>query len=960
MPKRHLHNISPGMKLWGVIAEVNEKDIVVSLPGGLRGLVRASEAHDPLWDSETNEMEMESNYLSGLFHVGQLVSCIVLHLDDDKKEAGKRKIWLSLRLALLHKNLTLDAIQEGMILSAYIKSTEDHGYILHFGLPSFSGFLPIHSQSVDKMNTGQLVEGVVKSIDRTRKVVYLSSAPDAVAKYVTKDLKGISIDLLVPGMMVNASVLSVLENGVMLSFLTYFTGTVDIFNLQQVFPPPSWKDDYPQNKKVNARILFIDPAIRAVGRRERDGGLLARLSRRGKVCFCYILSANKEKKLLRLVLHTLLITPDDTVPSSESVRCHIREGSVLGGRISKILPGVGGLLIQVDNHLFGKVHFTELRDPWVSDPLSGYCEGQFVKCKVLEVGHSVKGTIHVDLSLRWTLDTMNNQNISEQDDVHSQNRRVLDIKDLHPDMTVQGYVKNVTPKGCFIMLSSKVDAKILISNLADGFIESPEKEFPVGKLVTGKVVSVETLSKRVEVTLRTSSSATPRKSDIDALNNFSAGNIISGKIKRIEPYGLFISVDRTNLVGLCHVSELSDDHIDNVQSRYKAGDTVRAKVLKVDKDRHRISLGMKNSYFRDDDGEDIQTTSRQSINKTDKGNNVLIGTHSTVFPESSSADIDVSVVNTTDNILTEVESRASIPPLEVPLDDIENSDIDDAVNKNPDHTGGADTTDEKDEKRAMKKAKKEREREIMAAEERLLEKDIPKNTDEFEKLVRSSPNSSFVWIKYMAFMLSLADVEKARSIAERALSTINIREESEKLNVWVAYFNLEIEYGNPPQSIVNRALLCLPRHKHIKFITQTAILEFKCGVADRGRSMFKRMLKEYPKRTDLWSVYLDQEIRLGDVDVIRALFERAISLSIPPKKMKFGNQYHPELVRPLSDQWRNYLWSNTNNGFWQHEWQEHGMLSYALFDQEQYFKRALQLLNRNNLLHALESHGITP
>lgn len=37
-------NLSPGMKLWGVIAEVNEKDLAVSLPGGLRGLVRASEA----------------------------------------------------------------------------------------------------------------------------------------------------------------------------------------------------------------------------------------------------------------------------------------------------------------------------------------------------------------------------------------------------------------------------------------------------------------------------------------------------------------------------------------------------------------------------------------------------------------------------------------------------------------------------------------------------------------------------------------------------------------------------------------------------------------------------------------------------------------------------------------------------------------------------------------------------
>ena len=59
-----------------------------------------------------------------------------------------------------------------------------------------------------------------------------------------------------------------------------------------------------------------------------------------------------------------------------------------------------------------------------------------------------------------------------------------------------------------------------------------------------------------------------------------------------------------------------------------------------------------------------------------------------------------------------------------------------------------------------------REREIRASEERLLEKDVPRSADEFEKLVRCSPYS-FVWIKYMAFMLSLADVENARSIAER-------------------------------------------------------------------------------------------------------------------------------------------------------------------------------------------------
>ncbi|KAB2608035.1 RRP5-like protein [Pyrus ussuriensis x Pyrus communis] len=91
-----------------------------------------------------------------------------------------------------------------------------------------------------QVKTGQLLQGVVKGVDKICQVVYLSSDQETVSKSVTKDNKGISIDLLVPGMMVNARVLSTLENGVMLSFITYFTAT------------------------VNARILFIDPSTRAV------------------------------------------------------------------------------------------------------------------------------------------------------------------------------------------------------------------------------------------------------------------------------------------------------------------------------------------------------------------------------------------------------------------------------------------------------------------------------------------------------------------------------------------------------------------------------------------------------------------------------------------------------------------------------------------------------------------------
>lgn len=80
-----------------------------------------------------------------------------------------------------------------------------------------------------------------------------------------------------------------------------------------------------------------------------------------------------------------------------------------------------------------------------------------------------------------------------------------------------------------------------------------------------------------------------------------------------------------------------------------------------------------------------------------------------------------------------------------------------------------------------------------------------------------------------------------------------------EFQVWLRRVHLILkQQQDVVQPVVNRALLSLPRHKHIKFISQTAILEFKSGVPDRGRSMFEGILREYPKRTDLWSIYLDQ------------------------------------------------------------------------------------------------------
>ena len=65
-----------------------------------------------------------------------------------------------------------------------------------------------------------------------------------------------------------------------------------------------------------------------------------------------------------------------------------------------------------------------------------------------------------------------------------------------------------------------------------------------------------------------------------------------------------------------------------------------------------------------------------------------------------------------------------------------------------------------------------------------------------------------MWIQYIAFMLDNLGVEAARRIAERAVKSVSISNEEDKLNIWVAYMNLENNFGDQKtlEAITKRAL----------------------------------------------------------------------------------------------------------------------------------------------------------
>ena len=66
---------------------------------------------------------------------------------------------------------------------------------------------------------------------------------------------------------------------------------------------------------------------------------------------------------------------------------------------------------------------------------------------------------------------------------------------------------------------------------------------------------------------------------------------------------------------------------------------------------------------------------------------------------------------------------------------------------------------------------------------------------EFEKEILANPNSSELWVRFASSVMEKEGIENARQIMERALRVINFNNESEKLNLWNAYLNLEYHFG---------------------------------------------------------------------------------------------------------------------------------------------------------------------
>lgn len=81
----------------------------------------------------------------------------------------------------------------------------------------------------------------------------------------------------------------------------------------------------------------------------------------------------------------------------------------------------------------------------------------------------------------------------------------------------------------------------------------------------------------------------------NAIKKFKKGNIISGTVKSIQPYGVFVEIEK-NIVGLLHINDISVSRIKHPSDRFKVGSKIKVSVKRFDSDTGKLSLSTKELF----------------------------------------------------------------------------------------------------------------------------------------------------------------------------------------------------------------------------------------------------------------------------------------------------------------------------------------------------------------------------
>ena len=185
-----------------------------------------------------------------------------------------------------------------------------------------------------------------------------------------------------------------------------------------------------------------------------------------------------------------------------------------------------------------------------------------------------------------------------EDDLLEKKQAVL--ADMEIDMILEGIVKNITDFGAFVDLGG-IDGLLHITDISWGRINHPSERVSIGEKVKVKVIDFDVEKVRVSLGMK----QLQPEPWIEINDKYPVDSIVEGKIVNMMNYGAFIELEE-GVEGLIHISEMSwIRHIKHPSDMFKVGDKVEAKILNMDTEEKKISLGIK--QLQDNPWDTIET-----------------------------------------------------------------------------------------------------------------------------------------------------------------------------------------------------------------------------------------------------------------------------------------------------------------------------------------------------------------
>lgn len=271
-------------------------------------------------------------------------------------------------------------------------------------------------------------------------------------------------------------------------------------------------------------------------------------------------------------------------------------GTRVKGKIVNLLPY--GAFIELEPGIEGLIHVSEMSwDKNITDPKDVVSVGQEVEALVLSV-QKEEGKISLGLK-------------------QIEHNPWDEVESKYPiDAHVKAEVRNLTNYGAFVELEPGIEGLIRISELSwIKKVSHPSEVLKKGEMIDAVVLSLDKEKKQINLGIK-QLSQNPWES-IDKL--MPLGAMVTGKVSKITAFGAFVELDN-GIEGLIHVTELSDKAFGKVEDVVAKGDTITARVIKIDPEHKKIALSIKEGQGDPSQGvyDDIVVSPDRSKKKSGK------------------------------------------------------------------------------------------------------------------------------------------------------------------------------------------------------------------------------------------------------------------------------------------------------------------------------------------------------